>query len=97
MAETEQKRRDYGSGSISKMRNGTWTARMVIGVNEKGKPRIKALYGKTEREVKKKLKDFQKELYKNGQAVVQRGTVESYMKTRLYENEQNHFVFRWLP
>lgn len=89
MAETEQKRRDYGSGSISKMKNGTWTARMVIGVNEKGKPRIKALYGKTEREVKKKLKDFQKEFYKNSQAVVQRSTVESYMKTWLYENKQN--------
>lgn len=90
MAETEQKRRDYGSGSISKMKNGTRTARMVIGVNEKRKPRIKALYGKTEREVKKKLKDFQKkEFYKNSQAVVQRSTVESYMKTWLYENKQN--------
>ena len=63
MAESKQ-RREYGSGSISQRADGTWTARMVIGVNEKGKPRIKALYGKTEREVKKKLKDFQKEFYK---------------------------------
>ena len=88
MAETKQ-RRDYGSGSISQKADGTWTARMVIGVNEKGKPRIKALYGKTEREVKKKLKDFQKEFYKNDQTVVQRSTVESYMRTWLYENKQN--------
>lgn len=88
MAETKQ-RRDYGSGSISQRADGTWTARMVIGVNEKGKPRIKALYGKTEREVKKKLKDFQKEFYKNDQTVVQRSTVESYMRTWLYENKQN--------
>ena len=62
---------------------------MVIGVNEKGRPRIKALYGKTEREVKKKLKDFQKEFYKNDQSVVQRSTVENYMRTWLYENKQN--------
>lgn len=88
MAESKQ-RRDYGSGSVSQRADGTWTARMVIGVNEKGRPRIKAFYGKTEREVKKKLKDFQKEFYKNDQAVVQRSTVESFMRTWLYENKQN--------
>ena len=88
MAESKQ-RREYGSGSVSQRADGTWTARMVIGINEKGRPRIKALYGKTEREVKKKLKDFQKEFYKNDQSVVQRGTVESYMRTWLYENKQN--------
>lgn len=84
-----KQRREYGSGSISQRADGTWTARMVIGVNDKGKPRIKALYGKTEREVKKKLKDFQKEFYKNDQSVVQRSTVENYMRTWLYENKQN--------
>lgn len=88
MAESKQ-RRDYGSGSVSQRADGTWTARMVIGFNEKGRPRIKAFYGKTEREVKKKLKDFQRELYKNDQTVVQRSTVESYMRTWLYENKQN--------
>lgn len=41
------------------------------------------------REVKKKLKDFQKEFYKNDQTVVQRSTVESFMRTWLYENKQN--------
>lgn len=87
---TESKRRrEYGSGSISQRADGSWTARMVIGINEKGKPRIKAIYGKTEREVKKKLKDFQKEFYKNDSSIVQRSTVESYMKTWLYENKQN--------
>lgn len=88
MAESKQ-RRDYGSGSVSQRADGTWTARMVIGVNEKGRPRVKAFYGKTEREVKKKLKDFQKEFYKNDQTVVQRSTVESFMRTWLYENKQN--------
>ena len=85
----EKQRRDYGTGSISQRKDGTWTARMVIGVNEKGKPRIKALYGKTEREVKKKLKEFQKEFYKNDQTVVQKNTVESYMLNWLHTNKKN--------
>lgn len=89
MANEDKQRRDYGSGSISQRKDGTWTARMVIGVNEKGKPRIKALYGKTEREVKKKLKDFQKEYYKNDQSIVIRNTVEAFMRTWLYDNKVN--------
>lgn len=88
MSENKQ-RRDYGSGSISQRADGTWTARMIIGVNEKGKPRVKAVYGKTEREVKRKLKDFQKEFYRNDQTVLQKGTVENYMRIWLYENKQN--------
>ena len=54
-------RREYGSGSISKRKDGSWTARFTIGVNENGKPKIKAFYGKSEREVRKKLNDFKKE------------------------------------
>ena len=61
MAKTEQKRCNYGSGSVSKIKNQTWTVRMVVGANKRGTPRIKALYGETKREIKKKLKDFQKE------------------------------------
>ena len=85
----EKQRRDYGSGSISQRKDGTWTARMVIGVNEKGKPRVKALYGKTEKEVKRKLKEFQKEFYKNDQTVIQKNTVENYMLNWLHTNKKN--------
>lgn len=86
---SDKQRRDYGTGSISQRADGTWTARMIIGVNEKGKPRIKALYGKSEREVKKKLKEFQKEFYKNDQTIVQKNTVESYMLNWLHTNKRN--------
>ena len=75
----DKQRRDYGSGSISQRKDGTWTARMIIGTNEAGKPRIKAFYGKSEREVKKKMKEFEKELHKNDGTVVQKNTVETYM------------------
>lgn len=85
----DKQRRDYGTGSISQRADGTWTARMIIGVNEKGKPRVKALYGKSEREVKKKLKEFQKEFYKNDQTIVQKNTVESYMLNWLHTNKRN--------
>ena len=32
----DKQRRDYGSGSISQRKDGTWTARMIIGTNEAG-------------------------------------------------------------
>lgn len=75
----ERKRRDKGDGCISQLKDGRWTSRMRVGLTPEGKPKIKAFYGKTEAEVKKKLKEFQKELHKNDGAVVQRNTVANYM------------------
>ena len=85
----DKQRRDYGSGSISQRKDGPWTARMIIGTNEAGKPRIKAFYGKSEREVKKKMKEFEKELHKNDGTVVQKNTVEAYMRNWLYSVKSN--------
>ncbi len=82
-------RREYGSGSISQRKDGTWTARFTIGVNENGKPKIKAFYGKTEREVKKKLNDYKKEFYKNGAAEIQKTTVEQFMSKWFSDNKRN--------
>lgn len=85
----QKTRREYGSGSVSQRKDGTWTARMVIGVTPSGNPKIKALYGKTEREVKRKLKDFQKEFYKNDQVTTARESVERYMRRWLYSKKAN--------
>jgi len=80
MAENKtRQRREKGNGCVSQRTDGTWTARIKIGLTPEGKPKIKAFYGKTEREVKKKLKDFEKEFYRNGGAVAERSTVEAYM------------------
>ena len=49
-------KRDYGDSSISQRKDGTWTVRIYLGRNSDGKQKIKALYGKTESEVKKKIK-----------------------------------------
>ena len=57
-------RREKGSGSISQRKDGTWTGRAFVGFKRDGKQNIKAVYGKTEAEVKKKLKALQKEIIK---------------------------------
>ena len=82
-------RRDYGTGSISQRKDGTWTARLTIGKNENGSPRIKAFYGKSERGVKRKMNDFKSVLYKYYKVTASRGTVGDYMKTWLYETKIN--------
>ena len=52
-------RREKGNGTISQRKDGTWTGRMFLGYKTDGKQKIKAVYGKTEKEVKKKLKELQ--------------------------------------
>lgn len=57
-------RREKGNGSISQRKDGTWTGRAFLGYKKDGKQFIKAVYGKTEGEVKKKLKALQKDIIK---------------------------------
>ncbi len=57
-------RRERGSGSISQRKDGTWTGRICLGYKENGKQNIKAVYGKTESEVKRKLKALQNDAIK---------------------------------
>ena len=55
------KKRANGEGSIRKRSNGTWEARVTIGVNpETGKMITKSIYGKTQREVREKLDAWRK-------------------------------------
>lgn len=57
-------RRERGSGSVSQRKDGTWTGRICLGYKENGKQNIKAVYGKTESEVKRKLKALQNDAIK---------------------------------
>lgn len=81
-------RRDKGEGSISQRKDGSWTARIDIGVTPDGKRKIKAFYGKTENEVKKKLREFKKELAKNEYQEIKKITVSElaneWLATKLY-------------
>lgn len=83
------KRRDKGEGSISQRKDGLWTGRLDIGVQENGKRKIKAVYGKTEQEVKRKLRALKKELIKHDYQEVKKLSVREYMTDWLYNYKQN--------
>ncbi len=67
MADTKEKRtkRDNGQGTIYQRKDGRFECKIQIGKKEDGKPKFKSFYGKTEREVKKKLKEYQAEMARN--------------------------------
>lgn len=85
----EKNMREYGTGSVSQRKDGKWTARIRIGYMPNGNPRIKAFYGKTENEVKRKMREFIRDFHRNDGVVVQRSTVQNFMETWLYETKRN--------
>lgn len=89
MADSTKKRREYGSGSISQRKDGTWTGRIFIGFSEEGKRQYKAVYGKTETEAKRKLNAFKKEFAKNDFVNIKKDTVGSFMMDWLNNTKVN--------
>lgn len=55
---TNKIKREYGTGSISQRKDGKWQGRVNLGTDINGKRKQKYFYGSTEKEVKKKLKDY---------------------------------------
>lgn len=51
-------KREYGTGSISQRKDGRWQGRINLGTGINGKRKQKYFYGNTQKEVKKKLKDY---------------------------------------
>lgn len=56
------KKRTNGDGSMRKRPDGRWECRVTIGILPDGKPKFKYLYGKTQKEVKEKLTEFQRDI-----------------------------------
>ena len=52
------KKRGNGEGCIRQLKDGYWEARIMIGYNEKGKPKFKTFTSKTRSEVSKKLNNY---------------------------------------
>ncbi len=52
------KKRGQNEGSIRKRPDGTWEARVTIGIMADGKQKQKSLYGKTRQEVSAKMTDL---------------------------------------
>lgn len=50
------KRRDNGSGTFVRRSDDRWMGKIMVGYNEKGKPKCLYAYGKSEAEAKRKLK-----------------------------------------
>lgn len=51
-------KRDNGTGTIYQRTNGTWVGKIYLGRDECGKEKFKYLSGKTEGEVKRKIRDY---------------------------------------
>ena len=57
-------KRGQNEGSIRKRKDGTWEARVTIGISADGKQQRKSLYGKTRQEVHNKMTDLLNNLQK---------------------------------
>lgn len=55
---SNKQKREYGTGSVSQRKDGKWQGRVNLGRDINGKRKQKYFYGDTEKEVKKKLKDY---------------------------------------
>ena len=51
-------KRDNGTGTIYQRANKTWVGKIYLGVDEAGKEKFKYFSGKTEAEVKKKIREY---------------------------------------
>jgi integrase len=65
-----------GVGSVSLRKDGKWTARMVVGKQANGAPKIKAFYGKTKLAVKKMMATFRAQ---NNAANIPKHSMSQYM------------------
>ena len=59
-SEETKPRREKGTGTLWKKENGTWMGRVDIGRNAEGKRKYKNFSGKTEAEVKRKIREYNK-------------------------------------
>ena len=84
-------RRDNGSGTLRKRKDGRWQGSVQFGYKQNGKPNIKYVYGKTEAEAKRKLKELIKLSYtdKNEQELFINQTVEEYCNDWLINVQSN--------
>ena len=51
-------KRDNGTGTIYQRANKTWVGKIYLGLDETGKEKFKYFSGKTETEVKKKIREY---------------------------------------
>lgn len=76
--QNKRNKRDNGTGSIVKRSDGRWMGSLQVGFNEDGKPKRICVYGKTEAEAKRKLKEKRNEYIKNNGVVQKNISVKKW-------------------
>ncbi len=84
----KQKAKD-GEGSIYQLPNGKWTGKLYLGKKQNGKPARKTFSGKTEAEVRRKIKAFNKEKNKYLAENIISISFEEYINKWLYNYKKN--------
>lgn len=83
---TQKLRREKGTGTIWKKDNGTWMGRIDIGKSTDGKRKFKSFSGKTEAEVKRKIREYNKTEHKVDYSKI---SVETYVNNWLTTYKRN--------
>lgn len=77
-------RKGNGEGSVYQLKNGTWTGKLQIGKKPDGKPNRKTFSGKTEAEVRRKIKAYKKEIEKYSPENITSISLQEYVENWLY-------------
>lgn len=98
-------KRDNGTGTIYQRSNGSWVGKIYLGRGEDGKEKFKYLSGKTEAEVKRKIREFNKsntpvadkrvilgEYAVNWLRTYKKGTVKESSYDALEKTMRNHVI-----
>lgn len=98
-------RRDNGTGTIYQRENGTWSGRIYLGKNEEGKPKYKCFSGKTQAEVKRKIREFNQggckteirkvsvgEYVWNWAKIYKKGTIKDSSFDAIEKTIKNHII-----
>ena len=89
-AKTARRVRGYGNGSVYfRASDQRWVGKYKICTKSNGKPAMKVVYGKTEAECHRKLKDVIDEAAKTEYIEVQNATVKDYMDEWLTSVKKN--------
>lgn len=72
-------KRDNGTGTIYQRENGTWMGKIFIGKTPEGTSKYKCFSGKTQTEVKRKIKEYNQS---NDKTNIVKATVEQYLDKR---------------
>lgn len=84
-----QTKREYGSGGIYQINDNKWVARISLGKYPDGRRKVKALYGNSESEVKRKMKAYKNDAKSFTPAEVKKKSLEEFMRYWLEGTKKN--------